>query len=103
MFNTIAGVPKPTVIYNTHFGYDSLRVPANPLPVTIPILAHIVWIIVIKGNAMNAVHNVAKPNIAPACEYVAIPDGSSSLAPVIMPGPKYLRKTLMIIDLLDCF
>lgn len=28
-----------------------------------------------------------KPNRAPACEYVAIPLGSSSDAPVIRPGP----------------
>jgi len=49
---------------------------------------------VIRGNAMNAVHNVDNPNIAPACEYVAIPEGSSSLAPVMIPGPKYFLKSI---------
>jgi hypothetical protein len=32
------------------------------------------------------VHVSAYPNCAPACEYVAIPLGSSSEAPVIRPG-----------------
>lgn len=33
-----------------------------------------------------------KPNWAPACEYVAIPLGSSSAAPVIRPGPIFLTQ-----------
>ena len=38
---------------------------------------------------MNGIsHSRAKPTCAPACEYVAIPLGSSSEAPVIRPGPK---------------
>ncbi|MFI5425017.1 MAG: hypothetical protein WB706_08285 [Nitrososphaeraceae archaeon] len=32
-----------------------------------------------------------KPNLAPACEYVAIPEGSSSAAPVTTPGPNDFR------------
>ena len=32
------------------------------------------------------------PNCAPTWEYVAIPDGSSSDAPVTTPGPKFLKK-----------
>src|SRR5450830_923033 len=35
-----------------------------------------------------------KPNCAPACEYVAIPLGSSSAAPVIKPGPSFFNKLL---------
>ncbi|HEY7227507.1 MAG TPA: hypothetical protein VH481_05215 [Nitrososphaeraceae archaeon] len=42
---------------------------------------------VIIGNRYRAIHNIPRPNFAPACEYVAIPDGSSSEAPVINPGP----------------
>src|ERR1700751_1986605 len=34
---------------------------------------------------------MAKPNSKPNCEYVAIPLGSSSAAPVIRPGPRRLR------------
>lgn len=34
---------------------------------------------------------IPRPNLAPACEYVAIPDGSSSEAPVINPGPNILK------------
>jgi hypothetical protein len=40
---------------------------------------------------MMAVHKVASPKAAPACEYVAIPDGSSSLAPVTKPGPSFFQ------------
>ena len=36
-------------------------------------------------------------NCAPACEYVAIPDGSSSLAPVTKPAPKILKAFLIFI------
>lgn len=35
----------------------------------------------------RASHNSWNPNLAPAWEYVAIPDGSSSDAPVVSPGP----------------
>jgi hypothetical protein len=43
---------------------------------------------VISGNVNNAIHNVEYPYAAPATEYVEIPEGSSSAAPVMMPGPK---------------
>ena len=36
---------------------------------------------------MSAVQRSLVPSCAPATEYVAIPDGSSSAAPVITPGP----------------
>jgi hypothetical protein len=45
-----------------------------------------------------ASHNIPRPNPAPACEYVAIPDGSSSDAPVIRPGPKNLRAFLNLLN-----
>jgi hypothetical protein len=45
----------------------------------------------ISGNVIKAVHNVASPYAAPACEYVAMPDGSSSLEPVTSPGPSFLQ------------
>jgi hypothetical protein len=45
-----------------------------------------------SGNAIIEVQSVARPKAAPACEYVAIPDGSSSLAPVINPGPSTFQK-----------
>ena len=32
-----------------------------------------------------------KPKLAPACEYVAIPEGSSSAPPVTTPGPNDFR------------
>jgi hypothetical protein len=54
----------------------------------------------IRGNVINAVHKVANPNFAPACEYVAIPEGSSSLAPVISPGPRIFKNRFKL-DCLD--
>jgi len=66
---------------------------ARPLPVIRPILAHISCIAVIKGYWNITSHNIPKPNLAPAWEKVAIPDGSSSEAPVISPGPKDFRKS----------
>jgi hypothetical protein len=39
-----------------------------------------------------------KPKLAPACEYVAIPEGSSSAAPVTTPGPCDFNIVLMEID-----
>src|SRR5690348_14654918 len=44
----------------------------------------------INGSVKMAVHSVANPSEAPAMAYVAMPDGSSSEAPVIKPGPKTL-------------
>jgi hypothetical protein len=45
-----------------------------------------------SGNVMSAVQRVESPYAAPACEYVAIPEGSSSLAPVTRPGPRIFQK-----------
>src|ERR1035437_8099504 len=45
-----------------------------------------------SGNVIGAVQRVASPYAAPACEYVAIPEGSSSLAPVTSPGPSSFQK-----------
>jgi hypothetical protein len=65
---------------------------ANPIPVTMPTLAQTNWIAVIMGKVANAVQSVEKPSEAPATAYVPIPDGSSSEAPVIRPGPRIFRK-----------
>ena len=48
--------------------------------------------VIISGSVRTAVHSVAYPSAAPACEYVPIPDGSSSDAPVISPGPSRPRR-----------
>src|SRR5579872_3623791 len=41
----------------------------------------------IIGVVSTASHNMERPVEAPATEYVEMPDGSSSAAPVIRPGP----------------
>src|SRR5689334_22436545 len=47
-----------------------------------------------NGRVTTAIHNSPYPNCAPACEYVAIPDGSLSEPPVTNPGPKDLKNSL---------
>jgi hypothetical protein len=39
----------------------------------------------INGRENAESHSSESPNRAPACEYVAIPEGSSSAAPVVNP------------------
>jgi hypothetical protein len=63
--------------------------PASPAPVTRPIRAQISWITAMSGYEKSIVHSKPNPNWAPACEYVAMPLGSSSDAPVISPGPSF--------------
>src|ERR1700687_5234831 len=72
---------------SNHLGNRRLKFPANPCPVTIPIRAHIICPAAISGHVRSAVQRSLVPSCAPATEYVAMPDGSSSAAPVIMPGP----------------
>src|SRR5450631_2379769 len=56
----------------------------------------------ISGYVNTMAHSVSSPNCAPACEYVAMPDGSSSAAPVIRPGPscRAQSRSLLFISLL---
>lgn len=62
-----------------------------PRPVTRPIRALISWIAHIRGQLKSNVQPRSYPNCAPAWEYVAIPLGSSSDAPVIKPSPSTSR------------
>src|SRR5438552_10077190 len=81
----------------------SRKTPASPLPVTIAIRAQVNCTAVIIGNVISAVHSVAKPNDAPATAYVPMPEGSSSDAPVIKPGPRTIKKRLNGFGLRDFF
>src|SRR5450755_4789475 len=66
----------------------------SPRPVARAVRSQISCTPAINGNVSNDTHNNPSPNCAPACEYVATPDGSSSEAPVTKPGPnarKYPR------------
>jgi len=42
--------------------------PANPLPVTRPMRAHISCTVAISGSVQGASHNMPKPYLAPTCE-----------------------------------
>ena len=71
----------------SHFGNRCLKFPARPCPVTLPMRAHIICTAAISGQVSSAVQRSLVPSCAPATEYVAMPDGSSSAAPVMIPGP----------------
>src|SRR5919197_4295931 len=91
----VFAIRRRIVIGKTIFlEYFCFIIPPNPLPVTRPILAHISCTAVIIGYRTNTNQAIPNPNCAPACEYVAIPDGSASDAPVIIPGPNLLRIVL---------
>jgi hypothetical protein len=53
--------------------------------------AHIICTALIKGIWRTVVQSSPYLKAAPACEKVTIPEGSSSAAPVISPGPKEFR------------
>jgi len=57
--------------------------------------AHIICTAAISGQVISAVHSSEVPSCAPVMEYVAMPDGSSSAAPVINPGPRAPKKRLI--------
>jgi hypothetical protein len=64
----------------------------SPRPVTMPMRAHMICTAAISGQVSRAVQRRPSPNCAPAIEYVAMPDGSSSAAPVTTPGPSASQK-----------
>ena len=72
---------------SSQLGNRCLKFPAKPCPVTLPMRAHIICTAAISGHVSSAVHSNLVPSCAPAMEYVAMPEGSSSAAPVMIPGP----------------
>jgi hypothetical protein len=66
--------------------------PAMPCPVVRPMRALMIWTVVMSGYENNIVHSIENPNCAPTCEYVPMPLGSSSEAPVMNPGPNRRKK-----------
>src|SRR3977135_878811 len=65
------------------------------MPLTMPIRAQVSCTEAIHGHVNKAVQSVVKPREAPATAYVPMPEGSSSDAPVISPGPSIFRKRLI--------
>src|SRR6185295_16774857 len=76
MLNTFATISNPQAGHSTQGEYRLRITPARPRPVTMPRRAHINWTAVIKGKENSAVHSPAYPYVAPATEYVEMPDGS---------------------------
>jgi hypothetical protein len=63
----------------------------SDFPVANAVRSQISCTAVISGNVTTLTHSSPYPCAAPAWLYVATPDGSSSLAPVIRPGPTARR------------
>ena len=80
---------------STGRGMRRCNAPMSPRPLTIPMRAHIIWIKAISGQVSSAVQSSASPCCAPAIEHVAMPDGSSSAAPAMIPGPSSAKKRRM--------
>src|SRR5450759_1520551 len=74
------------------FGMRFRSAAASPSPRTMPIRAHIICTAAMSGQVRRAVQRRLVPSCAPAMEYVAIPEGSSSAAPVTSPGPSAEKK-----------
>ena len=93
MLNTLATTSSAQAPQRIDRGYRRRTTPASPRPVTIPSRAHMSCTPAISGNEKSAVHSGAYPNDAPVTEYVEMPDGSSSAAPVTKPGPSPAKNT----------
>src|ERR1039458_9692053 len=91
ILNTLATISSRHAGHSTHRGYRNRMAPPSPRPVTIPSRAHISCTAAISGKETRAVHRKEYPKTAPATEYVEIPEGSSSAAPVISPGPRLAK------------
>ena len=91
MLNVFAVATMATAASSTGRGNRCLMSAASPLPVTSPSRAVDSWTAAARGRAKTVVQRRPNPADAPTCEYVAMPDGSSSAAPVTSPGPS-LRK-----------
>ena len=93
MFNKFAAMRAATRTHSTARHLGNLRTASSPSPrpVASAVRSHVSWTAAISGNVKRLVHNSPKRNCAPACAYVAIPDGSSSDAPVTNPGPSARR------------
>ena len=87
----LATTSARTPMDTTGVGKRRCRLAPSPALVCRPIRAHISWTAVMSGKVNSAVQSRPKPNWLPTWEYVPMPDGSSSLAPVMNPGPRSRR------------
>ena len=91
MLNTLAAVTSVTAPTSTGREKRSLMSEASPRPFASPRRPAVSCTAAASGHVNNAVHRKSNRNAAPTCEYVPMPEGSSSEAPVTIPGPR-LRK-----------
>jgi len=63
----------------------------SPMPLPSPSRAAVSWTAAAMTPTIGIDHSRVTPYAAPTCEYVPIPEGSSSAAPVTMPGPRRLK------------
>src|SRR5438093_6780868 len=87
--NVLAAATRTAATYITGAGKVFLMSDARPSPPASPRRAASSSTAAASGSDMGTVHNIAKRNWAPSWEYVPIPEGSSSAAPVMSPGPRW--------------
>jgi hypothetical protein len=87
MLNVLAATTRTVASHRTGRVKRSLIRDIRPRPLTRPRRAAVSCTAEASGSETNAVHTRSKRNAAPTCEYVPIPAGSSSAAPVTKPGP----------------
>lgn len=84
--------PISIAIANRYVRENRLTISSpSPSPLASAVRSQISWTAAMSGNVKNATHSMANPNLAPVCAYVAVPEGSSSDAPVTRPGPRDFR------------
>ena len=91
MLKVFAKITRATAKYSTGRGKRSRNSVDRPLSRVIPRRAAISWTPTANGATYRADHASRSPNSAPTWEYVPMPDGSSSAAPVTRPGPRRLK------------
>jgi hypothetical protein len=87
MLKTFAVATSATATYRTQGGYRRLIEVARPCPVVMPSRAAVSCTAAANGSVTIVIQSSPNPNAAPTCEYVPMPEGSSSAAPVTTAGP----------------
>jgi hypothetical protein len=87
MLKTLAPTTRTAANHRTGRANPSLIRDISPRPLVRPSRAAVSCTAEASGSEINAVQTRSNRNVAPTCEYVPIPAGSSSAAPVTNPGP----------------
>src|SRR5262249_51379483 len=101
----LRGLVSSIIRYNILISFNSVSLRkshtprmmcARPRPVCRARRAHISCMAAMRGKVTSALNSCAYPTCAPVCAYVPMPEGSSSDAPVISPGPSAFRYAVIL-------